>query len=89
MLGEIKSSKLSMPTVVKHLLGTSVLHFFSHLMVIFTHFVDKYHVHVLEKYIYFMFSIFHHAYSIKHSLKVDLKWHRLLRYGFCYIWQDI
>lgn len=29
MLGEVKSSNLSMPTIVKHLLGTSVLHFFS------------------------------------------------------------
>lgn len=84
MLGEVKSSNLSMP-VVKHLLGIVFYNFFSFNAHFFTHFVDKYHVHVLEKYIYFMFSIFHHAYSIKHSLNVDLKWHRLLRYGFCYI----
>lgn len=32
-----------------------------------------------------MLSIFHHAYSINYSLKVDLKWHRLLKYGFYYI----
>ena len=49
MLGEVKSSNLFMPTVVKHLLGTRILQFFSHLMLIFTHYVYKYHVHVLEE----------------------------------------